>query len=91
MLTHKFTYFPTIVIIPQEKVNAKVHVNAGVSSHAERKNPRISCAGRLFRKGFQVNDIDLTPRLFGKLFLKSGCNTWENLSLDSLEKGATTC
>lgn len=81
MLTYKFTYFPTIVIIPQEKVNAKVHVNASVSSHA----------GRLFRKGFQVNDIDRTPRLFGKLFLKSGCNTWENLSLDSLEKGATTC
>ena len=57
----------------------------------DEKNPRISCAGRLFRKWFQVNDIDHTPRLFGKLFLKSGCNTWENLSLDSLEKGATTC
>lgn len=91
MLTYKFTYFPTIVIIPQEKVNAKVHVNAGVSSHAGRKNPRSKCAGRLFRKGLQANDIDLTPRLFRKLFLKSGCNTWENLSLDSLEKGATTC
>ncbi len=57
----------------------------------DEKNPRISCAGRLFRKGFQVNDIDRTPHLFRKLFLKSGCNTRENLSLDSLEKGATTC
>lgn len=55
------------------------------------KKPAHFCAGRLFRKGLQANDIDLTPRLFGKLFLKSSCNTRENLSLDSLEKGAATC
>lgn len=44
-----------------------------------------------FVKGFRSMTLTIPPRLFGKLFLKSGCNTWENLSLDSLEKGATTC
>ena len=31
------------------------------------KKPAHFCAGRLFRKGLQANDIDLTPRLFGKI------------------------
>ena len=44
-----------------------------------------------FVKGFRSMTLTVPPRLFGKLFLKSSCNTWENLSLDSLEKGATTC
>lgn len=44
-----------------------------------------------FVKGFRSMTLTVPTRLFGKLFLKSGCNTWENLSLDSLEKGATTC
>ena len=57
----------------------------------DEKNPRISARADYFVKGFRPMTLTLSPRLFGKLFLESSCNTWENLSLDSLEKGAATC